>query len=441
MPRIILPVLFAQLVVWSPVMAAELAAAQRAAICQTRASCQIGSTFDGGKSATGSALTVVAVHLGLKDKPDDAPDDGCRADAGFDGGVEYWLLDGTAPAKQLLKLCNDGYGAAGVGEDDVTVGPNRLVHTQLGGSSWRWQGTVTFTLSPWRAVAERDCSYHNISENNGSVTDIDYRTGTVRSIAKDSTARWNEPGCPTWPSSASGQYLAQPGRNLLGAYNIVTPNLGGGDAAPAIPAGTAIGDCVPAMTTAGTNGFVVFGHPAPPGHAAELRVIAESLTSLLVQVFDPDAGAPSAPAGGSWINLPHIEIWLDFDPEQQTRVPLTELSQIGVDLSGKVYAGAGRQTTLPSAERWQAHDAAGRPVVVMRLRWPKDAVLLGTAIVYSQAEAGRQARLVSSTGIVGNHPLYVPEIVTLGNGLGESPPGGCAIRDGQLSQGTIAGPR
>ena len=77
----------------------------------------------------------------------------------------------------------------------------------------------------------------------------------------------------------------------------------------------------------------------------------------------------------------------------------------------------------------------------MRLRWPNDASLLGTAIVYSQAEAGRQARLVSSTGIVGNHPLYVPEIVTLGNGLGESPPGGCGILDGQLSQGTIAGSR
>jgi hypothetical protein len=441
MQRIIVAVLSAQLVVGSAVMAAELAVAQKTAICQTRSSCTIGATFDGGRSATGSALTVVAVHLGLADKPVDAPDDGCQAGAGFDGGVEYWLLEGTAPAKQLLKLCNDGYGAAGVGEDDVTVGANRLVYTQLGGSSWRWQSTVTFSLSPWRAVSERDCSYHNISADNGSVTDIDYRTRSVRSIAKDSTAAWDDPGCPDWPPSAAGQFVAQPGRNLFGAYNIVTPNLGGGDNAPAIPAGTAIGDCVPAMTTAGANGFVVFGHPAPPGRAAELRVIAESLNALLVQVFDPDADMASAPVGGSWVNLPHVEVWIDLDAEQRTRVPLSGLSQFGVDLSGKVYAGAGRQTTLPSAERWQAHDAAGRPVVVMRLRWPKDAVLLGTAIVYSQAEAGRQARLVSSTGIVGNHPLYVPEIVTLGNGLGESPPGGCAIRDGQLSQDTIAGPR
>ena len=335
MQRIILPVLFAQLVVALPAMAVEFAAAQKAAVCQTRSSCTVGSTFDGGKSATGSALTVIAVHLGLKDKPDDAPDEGCRAEAGFDGGVEYWLLEGTAPAKRLLKLCNDGYGAAGVGEDDVTVGANRLVYTQLGGSSWRWQSTVTFTLAPWRAVTQRDCSYHNISANNGSVTDIDYQTRGVRSIAKDRTARWDEPGCPIWPPSASNKFVAQPGPNLLGAYNVVTPNRDGGDSAPAIPAGTAIGDCVPAMTTAGANGFIVFGHPAPPGHVAELRVIAESLNSLLVQVFDPVAGEPSAPAAGSWINLPHIEIWIDFDAEERTRVPLNELTQIGVDLSGK----------------------------------------------------------------------------------------------------------
>ena len=195
------------------------------------------------------------------------------------------------------------------------------------------------------------------------------------------------------------------------------------------------------MTTAGANGFIVFGHPAPPGHAAELRVIAELPNSLLVQIFDPVADAASAPAGGSWINLPHIEIWIAFATEDRTRVPLDELAQIGVDLSGKVYAGAGKQTALPSVERWQAHDAAGRLVVLMRLTWPNDTFPLGTAIVYSQAEAGRQARLVATTGIVGNHPLYVPEIARLGNDLGESPPGGCHIRDGQLSTGMTAGPQ
>jgi hypothetical protein len=89
---------------------------------------------------------------------------------------------------------------------------------------------------------------------------------------------------------------------------------------------------------------------------------------------------------------------------------------------------------MPSAQRWLTHDAAGHPVVVLRLTWPNDHQLLsGTAIVYSQAEAGRQARLVATTGIVKNHPLYVPAVVSLPNGNVEPRPGGCRIHDGRLS--------
>jgi hypothetical protein len=442
--RIILSVLFAQLVLAPLAAAAGLTAAQKSAICQTRATCTIGTSFAGGKSPAGSVLTVVAVHLGLQDKSDDAPETDCRAGDKFDGGIEYWLLDGTAPPRRLLALCNDGYGAAGVGEDDVTVGANSLVHSQIGGSAWRWQNTVTFTLAPWRATAERDCSYYNASPGIGTVTDIDYLAMSARSIAKDSASkRGDDVGCPTWPHSASQHFTAEPAPDLLGAYNILIPILGTAPVAPKIPAGTAIGDCVPAMTTAGVNGFLVFGKPAPAGQAAELRVIAESLNSVLVQVLDPIAGAPATLAGGSWINLPHIEFWIGLNTESvRTRLALSDLAQVAVDLNGKVYAGAGKPGPLPSVERWEAHDAAARPVVVMRLTWPNDDALLnGAAIVYSQAEAGRQARLVASTGIVKNHPLYVPDIISLANGNVEPRPTGCHIRDGRLSMEMSEGSR
>src|SRR5689334_18237756 len=80
-------------------------AAQTAAICQGRASCKIAETTDAGKSPAGAALSVVEVRLGLANKPDDAPPEGCRdGNGGFNGGVEYWLLDGTAAPRQLLKL-------------------------------------------------------------------------------------------------------------------------------------------------------------------------------------------------------------------------------------------------------------------------------------------------------------------------------------------------
>lgn len=135
---------------------------------------------------------------------------------------------------------------------------------------------------------------------------------------------------------------------------------------------------------------------------------------------------------GSWINLPHAEVWIGLNTYGfRTRLPANELTQIGVDLNGKVYAGVGKKETLPAVERWQALDGAGRPVVVMRLTWPDEMKFLyGIAIVYSQAEAGKQVRLVATTGIVNNRPLYVPDIMSL------SGEGNCRVRNGLLSLGS-----
>lgn len=105
----------------------------RAGICGHRAACRITRVFDAGTSAGGVPLAVAEIHLGLADKPADAPAQGCRNDDGFDGGAEWWLVEARPPAQRLLKLCNDGYGAAGIGEDHVTVGANRFTHAQLGG--------------------------------------------------------------------------------------------------------------------------------------------------------------------------------------------------------------------------------------------------------------------------------------------------------------------
>lgn len=408
--------------------------AQVSAICQARSTCTIGKSHDAGKSPAGSALTVVEVRLGLKDKPEDSGD-GCRAGDKLDGGIEYWLLDGTAAPQEVLKLCNDGYGAAGVGEDEVTIGPNRLVHDQSGGSAWRWDASYTFTLSPSRLIAERDCSYHNALPGSGTTTDIDYRTMTVRSIAKDSASKSDEIGCPDWPAGASERFTPQPATGVFGAYDIIGPFLGDDPDASRIPSGIAIGDCVPAMTTAGANGFIVYGKPAVAAQAAEIRTVAQQFNSLVIQVYDPTAAGQPAPAGGSWINLPHLEIWVGRNSEYlRTRLPLHDLSQIGVDLNGRVYQGLGEKEPMPSVERWQARDESGRPVTVLRLTWADQyALLRGVALVYSQADAGRQARLVATTGIVNNLPLYMPDIISISRRETGPQPGRCVVRDGRLS--------
>jgi len=210
------------------------------------------------------------------------------------------------------------------------------------------------------------------------------------------------------------------------------PLLGESPQPSKIPVGTVIGDCVSAISTNGTNGFIVFGTPALPDKAAEIKVIAESRKSLLIQVFDPTAISQPAVPNRSWINLPHVEIWVSTD---------RGVSQFGVDLGGKVYAGVGKHESLPLVERWQAHDPFGRSVTLLRLT--STTGFDNGAVVYSQAEAGKQARLVATTGIVKNQPLYVPAILSIAldlyalrqnTGIQLPPLGGnCRVHNGRLS--------
>ena len=402
-------------------------AAQTTAICGQRTSCKVAKTYDAGKSPAGASLAVVEIQLGLADKPKDQ-DEGCIDGNARDGGVEYWLLDGTALPKQILQLCNDGYGMAGVGEDEVEVGPNRLVHRQSGGSSWRWSMDVTYSLVPFRALTEQDCSYHNVSEQSGTLTDIDYRTRLVRALAKDSTQRDLGVGCPSWPKPPQA-FAARNDAETVGAYPVVAPGLSG---KATVPAGTALGNCVPGMTTAGDNGFLVWGTPAAADRAAEIRTIGVASNTLIVQVFDPvPVGAPS---GGSWINQPHLEIWVGQNGEEiNTMLPLGQMTQTGVTLDGTVHQGVGKPSAPPKVERWTARDEHGRSVVVLRLAWPDEFALInGVTVVYSQAEAGKQARLVATAGFANHRPIYVPDVLALAGRPSTSERGLCQLRDGRL---------
>ncbi len=402
-------------------------AAQTAAICGQRTTCKIEKTSDAGKSPTDTPLAVVEIRLGLADKPVDQ-DGGCINGRARDGGVEYWLLDGMAAPKQVLQLCNDGYGMSGVGEDDVEVGPNRLMHHQYGGSAWRWSMDVTYSLVPFRAVSEEDCSYHNVSEESGTLTTIDYGTRLVRALAKDSTQRDLGVGCPLWPKPPQ-TFAARIDAETVGAYPVVAP--GFPDQAT-IPAGTTLGNCVSALTTAGGNGFVVWGKPARADQAAEIKTIGVGSNTLVLQVFDP---MPIAnPSSGSWIHQPHLEIWVGQNDENvRTMLPLGQMSQIGVTLDGTVHRGVGKPMPTPKVERWTAPDERGRPVVVLQLTWPGEYALLnGVAVVYSQAESGKQARLVATAGFANGRPIYVPGMLSLSGRPSSSDGGLCRLRDGRL---------
>jgi hypothetical protein len=349
-------------------------AAQTAAICQHRAGCTIGKSLDGGKP-----LAVVQASVA-----------GCTED---------WLIEGSSPPRALLKRCKDG--------GTVTAGPNRLTHKQTGTSDVSWERSVTYSLSPWKALNERGCSYRKDAGANGTATDIDYASLLVRSVDRD-TAAPGMAGCPIWPTT----FTVMPAVGQRAGYDVAAPILD----KEAVGTKVAIGDCVPAMTTAGANGFITRGAAASADRAAEIKVVSESTSTLLVQVFDPVADSGS-----------RVEVWFPAGGD---------ITRIGVTLSGPASVPSEKKDVLPSVERWQATDAAARNVTVMRLSWANQSTLFsGMAIAYSQNESGKPSRVVANTGIANDRPAYLPKIVSFADAMITPAVGVCHLRDGRLMRG------
>lgn len=60
------------------------------------------------------------------------------------------------------------------------------------------------------------------------------------------------------------------------------------------------------------------------------------------------------------------------------------------------------------------------------------ALINGVTVVYAQAEAGKQARLLSTAGFAGNRPIYIPDTLTLAGRPSTSDRGLCHVQNGRL---------
>ena len=404
------------------VLAADVTPEQQSAICGARATCKI-ETADAGQGPGNVKLTVAVAHFGVADKPEDAPEEGCMGDPEVvdgpehDGGQEVWLIAGNAAPKRLLALCNDGYGAAGVGEDQLEVHPNMLTWDQSGGSAWRWVTTRQIRLAPLAVVKEFDCSYNDVAPGTGVVTDIDRLTLQARSVGSVSGQKFSdddEAGCPDWPNGPDSTLPTGP--KFAGGYAVPMPNPGTDASGIAYADGIALGDCARALSTDGLHGFLVYGKAADAASAATVRVIKETDASLLIQVYDPTAAAElSAGKAKSWVGQPHIEIWTSdmANPEDNDGAngETYVFHQFAVGLDDKTYPGANAFSPLPTVKHWAAKDEQGRDVMVYRVKWEGDENRpnFGLGVVYSQAKDGKQVRLVSNAQIKKNKPLFLPD--------------------------------
>ncbi|MEO1226769.1 MAG: hypothetical protein AAFX92_21340 [Pseudomonadota bacterium] len=141
-------------------------------ICQGRETCELIATHAAGVGENGTVLTVLELGFAAEDGPDDGGW-GCRFDAdGYEGGREYWLVtDDGVPPDRLATICNDGYGAAMVGEDYLAFGDNRMDQERYGGSAWRWVDAISMSLRPRRLLTHYLCSAYGPWTRNVAATD------------------------------------------------------------------------------------------------------------------------------------------------------------------------------------------------------------------------------------------------------------------------------
>jgi hypothetical protein len=355
---------------------AHAQSADIADLCKQRTPCSLVAATPAGTDAQGRALTVVELNLGTKN-PDNA-----GGDERFDCRPylrELWLrVAGAAEPRRLLTLCNDGYGAAGVGEDEIEVAPNRLVHTRVGGSAWRWDAKRTVQLSPLRVLEDAHCSYHNIAPGfTTTVWDWPRFSGMTRWTPKrcrGPETRDDEMGCV--PERAARRYIPIP---LLEGALAGKP--------------LHLGSCAAALDESGRRGFILHGAPRAAG--AELRALLVSPRELVVTVTDDGFAAGAA----SWVNDDHLELWLGHGRtglECEGDKP-ANLRQWGIGLDGKVHAAHGNPRTPPRVLARLARKQGAREQVTLRLALPEEAD--GITIVYSKSANGRQARMVANSSV------------------------------------------
>ena len=333
---------FAALVLLAPLPAAADAGLAKAA-CAGEKGCRLVE-----KHTAGKGLTVV--KLALKRTPEDACD------------PFRWVLVSTQPpaTQRLADLCNDGYGAAGMGEDEVEVKKGRFVHAQSGGSSWRWTNVREVSLAPVRVVG-----------------------AAHRQPAADAPP----------PEDAALEYDFLPIPRLA-----LPPELGDGWRT------TELAGCALRLDSSGRRsendpvpGFLVHGKPGQAGDA-RVAVLADE-QHLYVEIHDDRWQSGAA----RWIFDDHLELWLaEKAPRYMTHClapgDAGKAVQWGIRLAdGKVFAAAGKPSgTLDVVV---VPPAAGGPARV-RIRLPEKTDAL--TLVYSDSDDGKtQERLLATSKLAG----------------------------------------
>lgn len=318
------------------------------AMCGQRSPCRIVRTHDAGK-------TLLVVEVALHDM---SGEDWKYPNLAQCAPWEVWLVthDGHAvlESRRILELCNDGYGAAGLGEDMLHVEPNTLVHWQGGGSNWRWFEETSYQLDPFMITSTSTGSYWVLGASEETHS-WDWRT-------RQGLVKWYQPECPE---------LGEPGESELSQI----PDLFAYQPIPLVTVDpsyalsgwkdTPIGSCgLHADATDDLmSGFLIHGAPSVPADGS-MRALFVSETALIIQVEDDSL----VQGKKDWIHGDHVQVWVGQDQLGNGKcipVPGSPV-QWGIDLSsGNVFPAFGEPSKNAIAvERVEDTDGTVRLKIV-----------------------------------------------------------------------------
>lgn len=293
-------------------------------VCGEHLPCDIRLERSAGIDREGRRLFVVSVYRG-RDVFNDNADEGGEpitvtpttpgADIGIDEGersdtisprlgptschiFEYWLVvreGAVIPAAQLLaSICNEGHGAAGVGEDTITIGDNSFEHTQAGGSNWRWSRHDVVELSPLRVVRTEETGGWTLGSNESKASwNWDEFRGLTEWYSPPCDSDGNPPSSASGAASTSYAYSPIPQIQIDASFSASAWKTRG------------LGRCALNADATGKGGFVIQGSPGAESDAA-LRVVAAEENDIFVEIDDDHTIGPSA----KWASDDRLELWL-----------------------------------------------------------------------------------------------------------------------------------
>ncbi len=349
-----------------------------AALCGSRQGCTLAAVHPAGTSPGGVPLAVVELTWPLDVEAECAP-------------RELWVVSPRAGAlepRRLRRLCNDGYGAAGVGEDVIRVGANRFEHRQHGGSAWRWSEASEEQLEPPRLLGFSDLGVWNVASN--------CRATAWSWEAFSGTGAWFVPRCGEEDRTPAGDEACTEWPLL-----------------PLVPLGdpfrrqgwqeTDLGDCALVLgTSSAASG------PAESGGAI-LRALALDSRTLVVELADAALvpGARLVLTYSDWARPEYGQHCYESAAPPPRRA---EVRFLGSPPRPRAHGAALERATFTGGLRLLLELPAAAPLLALELFAP---------------DGAKAERKLASTS------LGPPTTVTLGE-LWSLPADACARRDGRL---------